>query len=71
MASLDPNFHDEAVSIQHEHDELMAQLDRLDSALEQIVCYSEVFTDLATANQAIGSRAASSIWRFLGSISTP
>ena len=55
MASLDPNFHEAAVSIQHEHEELMAQLDRLDSALEQIVCYSEVFSDLATANQAMGS----------------
>jgi len=52
MASLDPNFHEEAVSIQHEHEQLMAQLDRLDSALEQIVCYSEIFTDLATINQA-------------------
>ena len=55
MASPDPNFHEAAVSIQHEHEELMAQLDRLDSALEQIVCYSEVFSDLATANQAMGS----------------
>jgi hypothetical protein len=55
MASLDPNFHYEAVSIQHEHEELMTQLDRLDSALEQIVCYSEIFSDLAAANQAIGS----------------
>ncbi len=55
MASLDPNFHLETVSIHREHDELMAQLDRLDAALEQIVCYSEVFSDLATANQATSS----------------
>ena len=34
---------------------LVAQLDRLDAALEQIVCYSEIFSDLATANQATGS----------------
>jgi hypothetical protein len=53
MASLDPTFHLETVSIHHEHEELMTQLDQLDSALEQIVCYSEIFTDLATANQAI------------------
>ncbi len=52
MSSLDPNFHLETVSIHHEHEELIAQLDQLDSALEQIVCYSEIFSDLATANQA-------------------
>jgi len=55
MASVDPNFHLETVSICREHEELLAQLDRLESALEQIVCYSEIFSDLATANQAIGS----------------
>lgn len=55
MASLDPNFHLETVSIHREHEELVAQLDRLDAALEQIVCYSEIFSDLATANQATGS----------------
>jgi len=55
MASLDPNFHLETVSIRREHEEVMAQLDRLDAALEQIVCYAEIFSDLATANQATGS----------------
>lgn len=55
MASLDPNFHEAAVSIQQEHEDLIAHLDRLDAALEQIVCYSEVFSDLATANQATGN----------------
>ena len=53
MASLDPKFHEETVSIHKEHEELVAQLDQMDTALEQIVCYSEIFTDLATANQAI------------------
>ena len=53
MGSIDPNFHQETVSIHQEHEELLAQLDQLDAALEQIVCYSEIFTDLATANQAI------------------
>jgi len=52
MASLDPNFHQETVSLHQEHEELMKQLDQLDGALEQIVCYTEVLTDLATANQA-------------------
>ena len=55
MASQDPKFHLEAVSIHREHEELMAQLDRLDAALDQIVCYSEIFSDLATANQANSS----------------
>jgi hypothetical protein len=52
MASLDPNFHQETVDLHKEHEELMAQLDQLDGALDQIVCYTEVLTDLATANQA-------------------
>jgi hypothetical protein len=53
MASLDPKFHEETLSIHKEHEELVAQLDEMDAALEQIVCYSEIFTDLATANQAM------------------
>ncbi len=52
MASLDPKFHEETISIHKEHEELLAQLDQLDAAVEQMVCYAEVFTDLATANQA-------------------
>ena len=55
MASLDPNFHQETVRIHREHEELLAQLDRLDAALDQIVCFSEIFSDLATANQATSS----------------
>ena len=55
MGSLDPQFHQEALSIHREHEQLIAQLDRLEAGLEQIVCYSEIFTDLATANQAIAS----------------
>src|ERR1022692_2472425 len=53
MASLDPKFHEETLSIHQEHQELVAQLDQMDAALEQMACYAEVFTDLATANQAI------------------
>lgn len=53
MATLDSKFHEETVSIHKEHEELVAQLDQMDSALEQMVCYAEVFTDLATANQAM------------------
>jgi uncharacterized protein YukE len=54
MASLDhPKFHEETLGIHQEHEELVAQLDQMDAALEQMACYAEVFTDLATANQAI------------------
>ncbi len=53
MAGLDPKFHKETLSIHQEHEELVAQLDQMDAALEQMACYAEVFTDLATANQAI------------------
>jgi hypothetical protein len=53
MASLDPNFHEETVNLHKEHEELLARLDQLDAAVEQMVCYAEVFTDLAAANQAV------------------
>ena len=52
MPELDPKFHDEASCLHSEHEELMAQLDQLDAALEQMVSYTEVLTDLAMANQA-------------------
>ena len=55
MASLDPNFHQQSASIHREHEELIAKLDMLDAALDQIVCYAEIFSDLATANQAASS----------------
>ena len=58
MASVDPNFHQETTSLHQEHEELIRQMDQLDGALDQIVCYTEVLTDLATANQA----AARSTW---------
>lgn len=58
MASLDPKFHQQTSNIHREHQELVAQLDILDTALDQIVCYAEIFSDLATANQA----ASSSHW---------
>jgi hemerythrin-like domain-containing protein len=45
-------------AIHQEHDQLMAQLEQLDAALEKLVCYSELFSDLATANHA----AAESKW---------
>jgi Hemerythrin HHE cation binding domain len=53
MTRLDAKFHEETLSIHQEHQELMTQLDQMDAALEQMARYAEVFTDLATANQAI------------------
>jgi len=55
MASLDPTFHLERFNIHREHEELIAQLDQLDAALDQLFCFAEIFTDLATANQATAS----------------
>ena len=55
MASADPNFAQQTANLHREHEQLIAQLDALDAALEQIACYAEIFSDLATANQAISS----------------
>jgi Hemerythrin HHE cation binding domain len=50
---LGSKVHEETISIHNEHEVLLAQLDQLDAALEQIDCYAEIFTDLVTANQAM------------------
>ena len=55
MASLDPTFRLETASIHREHEELIAQLDRLDAALDELFSFSEIFSDMATANQAAAS----------------
>jgi len=62
MASVDPNFYQQAANIHREHEELIAQLDLLDAALEQIDCYAEIFTDLATTNQAASGGAWMAEW---------
>ena len=53
MAGVDPKLSEASMTLQREHNELMSRLDALDAALEQIVCYAEIFSDLATANQAL------------------
>ncbi len=53
MTNPGPKLSAETLSIQREHEELVAQLDQLDAALDEIFCFAEVFTDLATANQAV------------------
>jgi DUF438 domain-containing protein len=50
---LGSKVHEETISIHNEHEVLLAQLDQLDAALEQIDCYAEIFTDLVTANHAM------------------
>jgi hypothetical protein len=62
MSSLDPKFHEETASIHREHKELLWQLDQLDSAVDQLACYAELFTDLSTANQAMSRGKWMSEW---------
>jgi len=58
MAILDATFRLQTANIHREHEELIAQLDRLDTALDQLFCFAELFSDMATANQV----KASSRW---------
>ena len=51
MATLTPMFRAEAERIHHDHGVLVGELAALDSALDRLVCYSEVFANLATAKQ--------------------
>jgi len=46
MASLPATFRDETTKIHLEHTALMQMLDDLDFALDQLVCYSEVYANL-------------------------
>jgi Hemerythrin HHE cation binding domain len=62
MASLDPTFRLETASIHREHEELIAQLDRLDAALDELFCFSEIFSDMATANQAAATGRLLAEW---------
>jgi hypothetical protein len=55
MTTLEPTFRLETASIHREHEELVAQLDQLDAALDKLFCFAEVFSDLASANQATAS----------------
>ena len=46
MAGLEPKFHQETLSVHQEHAHILAQLNRLDEALDQMICYSEIYADL-------------------------
>ena len=51
MATFTPAFHTESVKIHHDHEVLLGELAALDAALDRLVCYSEVFANLATLKQ--------------------
>lgn len=51
MASFTPAFHTASHKVHCEHQELINQLAELDAALDELVCYSEVFANLASAGQ--------------------
>jgi hypothetical protein len=53
MSNPDPDLRVDTAGIHREHEELVAQLDQLDAALDEISCFADIFTDLATANQAV------------------
>ncbi len=53
MAGTGPAIHDQSEMIQHEHQELLRRLADLDSALEAMVCYSEVYANLASCEDVI------------------
>lgn len=53
MQTVEHTLQSDSEVIRREHHELMVQLDRLDAALDKIVCYSEIFCDLAKANQVL------------------
>lgn len=51
MATLTTAFRTETERVHREHQILDQVLHKLDAALERLVCYSEVFADLASAEQ--------------------
>jgi hypothetical protein len=52
MAGANTTFKKASQEMQTEHQELMQKLSELDHALECLICYSEVFADLAGVQQA-------------------
>jgi hypothetical protein len=49
MSRLSTAFRNDTEINHHEHEFLMQQLAALDSALDELVCYAEVFADLGSA----------------------
>ncbi len=53
MGSAKQSFAAQSASISCEHEQLMGRLSELDSALDSLVCYSEVYADLAGARHVV------------------
>jgi hypothetical protein len=53
MLSQNAQFRSESESIKSEHQEMMNRLSELDQALEAVVCYSEVYANLAASEEAL------------------
>ena len=51
MATVTPSFRTETELVHREHQILMGELDELQVALESLVCYSEVYANLAGTEQ--------------------
>ena len=56
MAGAKTTFKKASQEMQTDHQELMQKLSELDRALECLICYSEVFADLAGVQQAHAAR---------------
>ncbi len=53
MASPSAQFRSESETIKSEHQEVIDRLHELDQALEALICYSEVYANLAAAEEAL------------------
>lgn len=62
-------LHSDSEANHQEHELLLGQLQELESALDGLVCYAEVYTDLGTAAQVYQSGAGCRT-RFHGTSST-
>lgn len=51
MATFTPAFRTDTKKVHFEHQALITELTELDAALDELVCYSEVYANLATAQQ--------------------
>ena len=51
MATLSPDFRAQSGKIHREHELMIEDLAGLDSALDRLICYSEVYANLASAEQ--------------------
>ena len=51
MATLTPTFHEDAKHLHGDHLALGAAIDHLDAALDRLICFSEVYANLAAAGE--------------------